>query len=152
MRPPRDPWELADDRPMLWRTLVQKRAQALGQTVETEARWMLFALQSVLEAIPLIPSNAALREILLYGALANGAPDDVMRLLAITRTDALRAAQNAIWEELGDLCTQAEQMYAVRIDCLIVGEKDLGEMMQTSPLWPTIANDYVVVWSTMPTN
>ena len=150
--PQRDPWELDDDQPMLWRTTVLARAQALRQTVDAEARWALFALQTVLEALPQMPSIVALRDILLYGPLANGAPDEVMRLLAITRRDAPPQARSTIWEDLGDLFTQAERLYAIKIDCLIISENEMGDPRHGAHLWQTIANDNVLVWSALPTN
>lgn len=147
----RDPWELDDDQPMLWRATILARAQALGQSVEPEARWALFALQTVLEALPQLPSIVALRDILLYGPLANGAPGEVMRLLAVTSDHAVPSARSAIWDELGDLFTQAERMYAIKIDCLIVSETELGRSCHNPQLWQSIANDNVVVWSAGPT-
>ena len=143
----RDPWELADDEPMLWRRLVAERAEAIGQTVTSAARWQHFALQAILEALTERPGIVALDSIVLYGPLANGVATGKLTLAAIIRTGASPGAQSAIWDDLSELFTDAERMYALKIDCLLFKEEEIRDPLFAPYAWQVIAHDHLVVWA-----
>ncbi|MBA3826377.1 MAG: hypothetical protein H0X24_21060 [Ktedonobacterales bacterium] len=146
-QPKRDPWELADDEPMLWRRLVAERAEAIDQTVTSAARWQHFALQSTLEVLIARPSTSALDSIVLYGPLANGVATGKLTLAAVIRTGAPPEAQSAIWDDLCELFADAEHMYALKIDCLLFKEEEIRDPLLAPYAWQVIAHDHLVVWA-----
>jgi hypothetical protein len=143
----RDPWELDDDEPMFWRRIVTDRAEAIGQSVTTAARWQHFALQSILEALAERPSTVALESIVLYGPLANGVAAGKLTLAAIVRTGAPAEMQSTLWDDLTELFADAEGMFALKIDCLLFKEDEILDELLAPYAWQVIAHDHLVVWA-----
>ncbi len=146
--PKRDKWELEDDKPMLWRATIDARARQLGQRVSEDVRWALFALQSVLEGFTARPGSDFVRDVLLYGPFANGVWADVMSVVVIVRADASPAGRSRVWDDLDELLADAERMYALKFDCVVLNEADIVDPQRMPPDWPIIVADHVVVWST----
>jgi hypothetical protein len=145
----RDKWELDDDKPMMWRATVDSRARKMGQRVSEDARWALFALQTTLEAFTARPGSDFVRDVVLYGPLANGAPVEVVSLAVIVRADAPPAGRSRVWDDLDELFVEAERMYALKFDCVVVNEADIVDPQRMPADWYVISSDHVVVWSTM---
>ncbi len=143
----RDPWELADDEPMLWRRVVAERAEDIGQVVTRAARWQHFALQAILEALAERPGAAALDSMVLYGPLANGVATSKLTVAAIIRAGAPADAQSAIWDDLTEIFTDAEVMFAIKVDCLLFKEEEIRDPLRAPYAWQVIAHDHLVVWA-----
>jgi hypothetical protein len=143
----RDRWELDDDEPMFWRRVVAERAEAISQSIQSDARWQHFALQSVLEVLAERPSAAALDAMVLYGPLANGVASGKMTLAAIIRANAPVDVQSLLWDDLTELFADAEAMYAIKIDCLLFKEDEIRDPVNAPYAWQVIAYDHVVVWA-----
>jgi hypothetical protein len=143
----RDKWELDDDRPMLWRATVAKRARAIGERITEEARWELFALQAVLETFTQTPGSDYVSDILLYGPLASGAPAEVIALAVIVRAAAPPAGRARVWDDLDALFVDAERMYALRFDCVVLSQEEISDPQSAPHAWQIIAADHVIVWS-----
>jgi hypothetical protein len=146
-QPERDPWELADDQFATWRAVIAERADDLGQVIDREARWALFALQSTLQLIAATPDHAAFRWMILHGALANGAPDTVVRIVVITRAGAPATIRADAWNDLSRIFAEAERTYALRFDCLMLREEDMEDANRLPANWSIILHDHVIVWS-----
>ncbi len=143
----RDKWELDDDRPMLWRATVATRARAIGERITEEARWELFALQAVLETFATMPGSDYVSDILLYGPLASGAPAEVIALAVIVRAAAPPAGRGRVWDDLDVLFVEAERMYALKFDCVVLGQEEISDPQHVPHAWQIIAADHVIVWS-----
>jgi hypothetical protein len=143
----RDPWELDDDEPMLWRGVVTERAEAIGQAVSRAARWQHFALQSIIQALAQRPSAIAIDSLVLYGPLANGVESGKITLAAIIRTHAPPQAQAGVWGDLLELFAEAEALYAIKIDCILFNDDEIRDVAHAPYAWQVIAYDHVVVWA-----
>ena len=145
-RSQRDPWELEDDTPPPWRATIETRAAAIHQPLTSEARWSLFALQSLLADLRSIPEYSFIRTIVLYGPLANGVAHDPLSLMAVLYETTPASAHATIWEQLGERFKVVERTFALRVDCLITTEGELSNSATQPPHYATIEHDYVVVW------
>jgi hypothetical protein len=143
----RDKWELDDDRPMLWRAKVTERARAIGERITEDARWELFALQAVLETFATMPGVDYVSDILLYGPLASGAPAEVISLTVIVRAGTSPAGRARVWDDLDALFADAERMYALKFDCIVLSAEEISEPQNAPHAWQIIAADHVIVWS-----
>ncbi len=146
-QPFRDPWELEDDRPDPWRDVIVERAHSLGQPIDREARWALFALHSTLHLIAATPDHTAFRWMMLYGPLANGAPDAVVRIVVVTRAETPAIIRATAWNDLTRIFADAERTYALRFDCLMLREEDMEDAQRLPANWSIILHDHVIIWS-----
>lgn len=141
-----DPWVLPGDVPPLWHSLVLRRARDIGQTLPREARWALFATQSVAHALRSGPGGAGITQILLLGPLANGVVLGPISLL-IAYNGAFAAHEfEALNRALATSAGAARHEYGLTFELLAVSAFDADDPSRWPPQWEVMRDDVVRIW------
>lgn len=142
----RDPWEIDDEPPPIWEATILKRARDLGNQIDQDTRWALFALRAVINEIAALPDANCVRWIALAGPLANGVAGERIQMAVIVLADIPYTQQATLWSDLNTLLTKADRTYAQQFDCLFLSETEIGHPTNPPLAWQAIAHDHLIVW------
>lgn len=152
-----DPWLLDGEQLPQWTAHIVQIADADGRLLQREARWEMFALSMALKDFASLPVAYSVKQIIMYGPLAQGQVVARIPILAIMRMGTPSTITAQIWNDLSQIFLESEQEYAVHFDCLLLTEEEMLDPLRSSHQLAILREMYVVVWpaavaATIPTS
>lgn len=141
----RDPWELDGDQIPPWRLQIEERAQEFPDALTRPARWALFALQRFMAEMYWPTIGQDVREIGIYGSLANGIWVWQVDVAAVVRAGAAEDAADRLLTEMERAAAIVIRQCAVPIAPVVV-TAEMTDPERESAQWAAIRLDYVVIW------
>lgn len=141
-----DPWELSGDALPGWRASVEDRALSVGNVIDRNARWALFAVQELVVEIHWSPFSPVLSQIALCGSLTNGVMLDGVNLALILRGGTSQAQRHSAWDQVAAVFKRAEQRYGLDITGLLLTEEELVDPTRWPQRWQSLMYDALVIW------